>query len=246
MTDFCRYPPEAEKLPKVGGYVDPSFEQIMRLKPDMAILLKEHGKLISFLEKQKIRTVTINNENIEGIFASIRKIGEACGVRQHADSIIAAIDSSLMCSKTLLKTRPRVLFCVGRGNPGSGTIGKVFCAGSRSFYSELIERAGGINAVTDTVLVYPSFSGEGIIHLNPDIIIDVMASNHSLAPEKVSADWNQLQMVPAVKTGAVYALTGNYVSIPGPRIVLIYNELNRCFTDWNHRCSRGNACLHFR
>ncbi len=246
VTDFCTWPPAAISLPKVGGYINPNYEQILSLKPDIAILLKEHGSLFAFLEQHKIKIVRINNENIAGILQSISQIGTACGLKERGDSLAAAIDSSIKTTILSESSKPRVLFCVGRDKPGSGTIGKVFCAGPRTFYSELIVQAGGENTVSDSILAYPSIAGEGIIRMAPDIIIDVMASTKSMDPAKVSADWDELDMIPAVKLGAVYALTGNYVSIPGPRIVEIFNDLHRCISDWRARITRGNTCLHFK
>ncbi|MBN1577920.1 MAG: ABC transporter substrate-binding protein [Chitinispirillaceae bacterium] len=246
VTDFCTYPPEAVQLPRVGGYINPNYEQILSLKPDITILLKEHGSLIAFLEQHKIGVVKIDNENLAGIFSSISRIGAACGLKERGDSLAAGIESAMKMTTVSLSRKPKILFCVGRDKPGSGTIGKVFLAGPRTFYSELIMRLGGENAVSDSVFAYPSVAGEGIIHLVPDIIIDVMASNKLMDPSKVSADWNELGMLPAVKLGAVYAITGNYISIPGPRIVKIFNDLHRCINDWNVRITLGSACLRFK
>ena len=246
VTDFCNYPPEAVQLPRVGGYIDPNYEQILRLKPEVAILLKEHGPLIAFFEKHHTKVVKIDDENLAGILSSFSMIGAACGNRSRGDSLAKMVDSALKTPLSSIKKRPKVLFCVGRDKPGSGTIGKVFLAGPRTFYSELIDRAGGENAIADSTFAYPSIAGEGIIHLQPDMIIDVMASNESIDPERVNADWYELAMLPAVKTGAVYPLTGKYVSIPGPRIVYIFNDLHRCIRDWEARIARGSACLRFK
>ncbi len=235
VTNFCSYPEEARKLPKVGGYVDPNYEQILLLKPDIAFLLKEHEKLIGFLEKYHVRTVTIDNHSIGSILNSFSLIAEECGIKDRGDSLKEVIVSVLKTGPGRLPRVPRVLFCVGRDKPGTGIIGKVFCAGPRSFYSELITAAGGENAVDDSGFIYPSFAGEGIITMEPDIVIDAMASNKSLDPVEVCADWSVFSMLPAVKLGAVYALTGSHISIPGPRIVEIYRDLHRCFGDWNSR-----------
>lgn len=232
VTNFCTYPPEAKALPKVGGYIDPNYEQILRLKPDVAIMLREHKQLITFLEQHNIKTVQIFNENISGILQSFSQIGRACTVPSRGDSLAEYVDSVLKTPFPSIKRHPRILCCVGREKPGSGAIGKVFLAGERTFYSELIYRAGGENACGDSVFSYPSYAAEGIIQLAPDIIIDLMASVKSTDPEIVKADWSSLSMIPAVKNGFVYALTGDYVSIPGPRISQIFNELHRCVSDW--------------
>jgi hypothetical protein len=36
-SDYCDYPPEAAKLPSVGGFVDTSLESIVSLKPDLVV-----------------------------------------------------------------------------------------------------------------------------------------------------------------------------------------------------------------
>src|ERR1700744_4387724 len=38
VSRFCNYPPEVQKLPKVGSYIKPDPEAIARLTPDLVIL----------------------------------------------------------------------------------------------------------------------------------------------------------------------------------------------------------------
>lgn len=246
VTDFCTWPSEAAELPKVGGYINPNYEQILRLKPDIAILLKEHETLISFLGKHEIEVVAIGNENLQGIYRSIMMIAEACNVPQRGDSLVRHLQQGLRQTRYVSNVKPKILFCIGRDRPGSGNIGVVFCAGPKSFYNEIIHYAGGQNAYTDSLIVYPSVAGEGILRLAPDIIIDVMAANKGMEPEKVRGDWDALPMLPAVKIGAVYALNGSYVSIPGPRVAEICNDIRNCIQDWQLRTARGSACLRSR
>ena len=246
VTDYCIWPPEASLLPKVGGYINPNFEQILRLKPDVAILLKEHEVLISFLKKDGIKVVAIDNENLQGIYNSVLMISEACNVSLRGDSLVRHIQQGLRRRNCVSDVKPSILFCIGRDRPGSGSIGTVFLAGPKSFYDEIIHYAGGRNAYTDSLIAYPSVAAEGILRLAPDIIIDVMAANKGMEPEKVRSDWDALTMLPAVKLGAVYALDGSYVSIPGPRVTEICNDIRNCIQDWQLRTARGSACLRFR
>ncbi|RMG67943.1 MAG: hypothetical protein D6710_10775, partial [Nitrospirae bacterium] len=38
VTNFCDYPKEALKRPKIGGMTNPSLEAIVRLRPDIVVL----------------------------------------------------------------------------------------------------------------------------------------------------------------------------------------------------------------
>ena len=37
MTTYCDFPPEARKLPKIGGFTNPSLETILAMQPDVVI-----------------------------------------------------------------------------------------------------------------------------------------------------------------------------------------------------------------
>jgi len=42
VTRYCDYPAATSEIAKVGGYVDPNYEAIAALAPDLIVLLKEH------------------------------------------------------------------------------------------------------------------------------------------------------------------------------------------------------------
>ena len=41
VTDYCDYPPEATRKPRVGGISTPSFEAILALRPDLVLATSE-------------------------------------------------------------------------------------------------------------------------------------------------------------------------------------------------------------
>ena len=58
VTNFCDYPEEAKKKPKVGGMSNPSLEAVVSLKPDIVVLSVD-GNPKEFEERlrsMKIRT----------------------------------------------------------------------------------------------------------------------------------------------------------------------------------------------
>jgi iron complex transport system substrate-binding protein len=231
VTRYCNYPPQVKNLPKIGDYVNPNFEMILRLKPDLVLLLKQHSSLSEFLNRKKIACRVIENESVNEILHSFVEIGEIFGKSKQADSLVAFIKAE-MADVPVPLHRPTILFCVGRNNPGSGMISKVYLAGPKSFYSQLMNDAGGKNVFNDSTFAYPTFSAEGILRLAPDIIIDVMASVSTVQQDKAQADWKELPTVPAVANNLVFCPAGDFMSIPGPRIGLILHEMKKAVYEY--------------
>ena len=239
VTSFCRYPPEVKQVSKVGTYMDPNYEAILTLKPDIVITLKEDIKIKDFLDKKGLACLAIDDHNIKAILESILLIGRACGKGREAERLRDEISSEFNTATNITSpgesiSRPQVLLCVGRDNVGAGVLSKVWVAGPNTYYSEIIDVAGGVNIISDSSMDYSTVSSEAVIRLKPDIIIDVMANMSKFTPEQVKRDWEKLTMVPAVRNGMIFCLTGDYITIPGPRIVLLLRDVIEIMKEYNN------------
>ena len=121
--------------------------------------------------------------------------------------------------------RPRVLLTAGR-TAGRGELGEVFIAGRSGFYTELIALAGGANAYTGS-LPFPQVYSEGILSLDPDIVVDVVGDMEGAetTPEQIAADWQSLAQLRAVREGRLRVIVNEYAVIPGPRFILTLERL---------------------
>jgi iron complex transport system substrate-binding protein len=225
VSDFCKYPPEAALKPKVGGNSNPNYEMVLRLKPTLAVLLKEQSTVQDFLNRNHIPSMMIDNSTMPSIFASMHNLGRLCHREKAADSIIQSIRSAIVTDIDTGR-RLRVLLCVDRESPGGGRISSVYAAGKATFYNDLIEASGMTNAITDSTAAYPQLSTEGLLRLQPDIIIDIAMRSLPLPKERVRADWQMLPALHAVQNNHVAVLSGAYLTIPGPRIGMILKEFN--------------------
>jgi iron complex transport system substrate-binding protein len=225
VTDFCSHPPEVAELPRVGGFLDPNYEQLLLLEPDLVVLMHEHTGVKRFLKQNGIAYRQVDNRSVTSIAEGIRAVGSACGADRRADSLAASLMAAVQVAAGATGARPGVLLCVGRQDLGAGSIVQVFVAGGGSFYHELIGAAGGRNVLGDSSGAYPMVSVEAIMRMNPDIIIDVVPSLGSSTVDEVAADWDRLADVAAVSSDMVFCLTGSHVSIPGPRLTLLLSEL---------------------
>lgn len=229
VTRYCAFPPEAAAKPRVGGYIDPSVEAVYALKPDLVVMLSEQAGYRARLERLGIETLEVDHGTVSGILGSMIKIGTACGKYREGLALERGIRSRMERIQAGLRGayRPRVLVCVGR-NMGSQDISDVYAAGEASFHHELIGLAGGRNAVTLRG-AYPQLSSEGIMSVDPDVIIDMVPAEGSRQQtrEDVTRAWRALTAVRAVRDSRVYVLTGDYSVIPGPRFIELLEDMAR-------------------
>jgi iron complex transport system substrate-binding protein len=230
VTRYCNYPPEALTKPKVGGYLDPNIEAIVALRPDVVITFPGYQALEQELEQLGISTLQIQHQKLRDILESIRIIGAATGKETEAKALLAALRARIenIKTKTADLPRPPVLVVMARplGNPPK----EVFVAGTADPYDEMIQIAGGINAYRGSFIRVPPLSAEGIIYLNPEVIIDLISSQEvqkGWNDKILLQDWAKLREVSAVKTGRVHLFTDDFDTVPGPRFILTLEKMAR-------------------
>jgi len=222
IVGVTRYCPEVDGAVEVGGYFDPSYETILSLDPDLVIVMQSHDELHRRLRDLGLDTLRVDQHDVRGILASVEAIAARCGVEQRGRDLVESLRRALGEVATAVegRARPRVLVVVGR-EPGGGRVGTLWAAGADTFYDDVIELAGGVNAISNTAIRYPELSREGLIAVDPDVIMDIVADGgaRGLSPDKVAADWLELEDLRAVRDHRVHVLMQDFVVIPGPRIV---------------------------
>jgi iron complex transport system substrate-binding protein len=226
VTTYCHFPGRADSLEKIGGYSDANLEKIIMMRPDLVVLSREHGLQRTYLERFHVRTLTVDNAGCAAICSSFAAMGRLCGATRASDSLIRLFREKLIAPGAAPDSRrPKVLFCVGRDAPGSGMIKAVYGAGRNTFYNDLLRAAGAENAFADSVPQYPCLSPEGILALAPDVIIDAAPAMGRCPCDLLARDWQTMDRVPAVRNKGVYCLSKDYVAVPGPRLLLLFEDI---------------------
>ena len=238
VTNFCDYPPAAKTKPKVGGIIDTNYEAIMQLQSDLVVLYPVHRDAQERLKELDLRTLTVDCRTLDGILESIDIIGKACHVPERSDALLEDIHARMNAirARTEGLERPTVLISAGRSKEGTA-VGEVYAAGRGQWYDDIIHIAGGENVFTEDGLPFPTVTGEGLVRLNPDVIIEMAPADASgsRTPEEIAAQWDVLPEITAVRDGRVYVLDGDYTTIPGPRMVRTIEDLARVLhpeIDW--------------
>lgn len=222
VTRYCIHPPEAQKKPKVAGYIDPNYEMIMKLKPDLVLLLHEHRAHIQRLKDMGIEVRLINQRTVKGIIGSIREIGSLSGKVAEAEKLARQIESRLdrIRKATAGLERPRVLLTVGR-HAAAGSLNRVFVPQRGCFFGEMIEMAGGTDAYGREGDHFDTLSREGILNLDPDIVLDMLPDLKKLgvSEEKILRQWADIPGLRASRAKRIYVLGHPHAVIPGPRFI---------------------------
>ncbi|HLA83703.1 MAG TPA: helical backbone metal receptor [Thermoguttaceae bacterium] len=228
VSRYCTYPPEAKTRPCIGGLFDPNMEAILSLQPDLVILPSPEAGTTEGFDKLGVATLVLDHRGPDGVFDSITAIGRACGVRRDADALLDNLRQRLrrVTARTSDLARPRVLLVVDH-SAGGTRIEDVYVAGSSRYFNPILHWAGGKNVFEDAVEAFPVVSREAILKANPEVIVDLVSTDH-LPTDDVEAyceSWRELHQIDAVKNGRVYILTEDYTKVPGPRFVLLVEDL---------------------
>jgi iron complex transport system substrate-binding protein len=230
VSQFSNYPPEVQKLPKVGSYIRPDAEAIAQLTPDLVILAPSSTQLTERLNALHIAFIEVPHDTLEDIFTAIQIIGRATGVPDRSASLIAQIKGSLGAIQSRAKAMPspRVMVIVDRQQ---GTLNSLTAVGPNNYVNQILEIAGGTNVLAQSGLPqYPRISLETVLRENPDVIIDLSSTQETEAARRVSraatvALWNQYRDLKAVRSGHVYAGTADSLVVPGPRTPIATQRL---------------------
>ncbi len=226
VTTFCRYPPAALRVTRIGGYLTPNFEALLVVRPDLAVLLPEHDDLRSRVEALGIPVLRVDHNNVAQILESVTVIGNRCGLADAAVALRGELRAGLddVARTVAGRPPPRVVIGLDRNAAPDG-LRSISAAAPGGIYHDLIVRAGGANVVPAGQILHPSLSAEALLQLDPDVIVEFAPGVSS--PDHLRAAWRGLPSLRAVRAGRVYVFTQDFLPVPGPRLVRFIGELAR-------------------
>ena len=211
---FSAYPEQVADLPEVGDFLNPSFEAIVRLTPDLVVLETAQRKVKPSLERVGIDTLVLDIHDLDDVRVGLRAVGGALDAPEHAEAAAAEIDDAMAEVRERAAARddaPKVMLVVDRE---LGGLGDLVVAAAGSFLDEILAAAGGENAFAAAGQRYAKISPEHVVTAAPDVIFE---TRHTDDSARARADWDELSGVPAVDAGRVYIRDQAYYTAPSPR-----------------------------
>jgi iron complex transport system substrate-binding protein len=216
VTKFSTYPPEAKQKTSVGTFWQPDIEAMLALRPTFMVNLwfDQQAAVVSRMERIGCEVLTLRIETVEQLHEAILKIGQAVGKEPAAEAMVQRLKNKQaeMASQYADLPKPKVLWVIQRY--------PLRLAGRDTFINELIEMAGGVNAIGPTLTQYPPVNSEEVIGCMPDVIIEPVMDPEQFDEQQSSAAefYQRYAIVPAVQNGRVHIVDGDVVSRLGPRL----------------------------
>jgi iron complex transport system substrate-binding protein len=219
-TDYCDYPPEAQKKQKVGGAINPSLEEIAHLRPDVVLVTKHLNTLdtVHSLDALGIPSYATDPRNVDEILASAKRLGDVLGAPEAGVALAEDLQHRLDVLRQKIGALPprRVLFVVWTD--------PLISIGKDTFIADALRRAGAVSII-DSKQDWPQVNLEEVAHLQPEVL--VFADSHS---ETTAQHLDVLATRPAWRIlNAVrdrnFAVISEAVNRPAPRIVTAIEEL---------------------
>ncbi len=226
VTTDSDWPPEANNIKKIGSFWQLDIEAIISAKPDIVLTLGfEQQRNIAYrLQRIGYPCVTVNIETLGEYFNAVELIGTKINALEKAEALINNTKQKIKDMQILLSDskRPSVLWIMQRE--------PLRVAGADTFINEVINIAGGKNAIGKTLAQYPPIGSEEVLASRPDVIIEpsLTRMSHKEQLEQAKNYWGRFSNISAVTEDRIYVINADVVLRLGPRIDLGIELLAKC------------------
>jgi iron complex transport system substrate-binding protein len=227
VTKFSTYPPEAREITSIGTFWQPDIEAMMTLGPTFMVNLwfDQQAAVVSRMEHIGCKVLTLRIETVNELYSAIEAIGQAVDKESAAKDMVQRLkgkQDELAQKYAGRSDRPKVLWVMERY--------PLRVAGRDTFINELIELAGGVNAIGRTQMQYPPINSEEVIGCMPDVIIEPVMDPELFDDQQNSAGefYARYTAVPAVHNERIHIIDGDVVSRLGPRLDRAVELIEKC------------------
>ena len=211
-TKFSNFPPEAESIPRVGGYNGIQIEKILSLNPDLIIAWIDGNKIedIEKMEKLGLNVYRSKTRSLDNIPNELILFGEMLGVQASGQNAANAFNARLEKIRTENKTKSSVRFFYQLWDEPLRAV----AAGS--WINSVMHACGGANVFNDPNFDYPEVSIENVLISSPEVFI--IPSHHGTYTAGVEK-WRKWPEIPAIKNNQIYFIDGDLLHRFSTRIL---------------------------
>ncbi|MFD2721833.1 ABC transporter substrate-binding protein [Hymenobacter monticola] len=214
------FPVAVLSKPVVNNY-PLDLERLVTLKPEVVFTVEGITSVddAKRLQDLGIPVYYMRFRKVEDVFTGMEELGRLLGREAQGHRVADSLRQSmkiLVNSPAHQPANPPKVLAITWQDP-------IYCYGQNTLFTDEIRLAGGQNAVTETFpQPYPALTREYILKLNPDVLL---GGSFEKLDSTFFKNYPELKRINAYKTRRVFAITGNLMERPGPRVVESVREL---------------------
>ncbi|XZG68909.1 cobalamin-binding protein [Chitinibacteraceae bacterium HSL-7] len=211
-VNYSDYPPEANKIERIGGYNGFDLERIRALQPDLII-----GWATGNPERQLDQIKSLGfpvfltfSKKMSDVPTVLERMGELTGHQAGANSAAKSYRDALAhLEKTYAGRKPVRVFYQIWDRP-------LMTINNTQIISDVMRVCGGVNVFGTQADLTPKVDVEAVLAANPDVI---MTSGEPGMKTDWLAPWRKWKNLKATQNNQFYILPKDSVNRMGPRLV---------------------------
>ncbi len=214
-VDYSDYPPAAQRVPRVGDNRALDLERIAALKPDLIVVWR-HGN--AQRETDRLRALGIplffsEPRTLDDVATSLTRLGQLLGTQASAQAAAAHYRDAIAQLRARYAAQPTVtVFYQVWDRP-------LMTLNGSSLFSQVIALCGGRNVFAGLAPLVPTVSDEAVLAADPEVIMTTgPGASAADQPLPSLARWRAWPRLTAVAHGNLFAIDGDLLSRPGPRV----------------------------
>ncbi len=211
-VDYSDYPPEAKKVPRVGGYSRVDLESVAALKPDL-VLAWESGNNMTQVNKLKALGLTVyvfQPNTMENVADQLERLGQLAGTEAVAKPAAERFRQRLEALRKANAGKPKVRTFYQIWKTPLMTVG------GPQIISDAIKLCGGDNVFGHLGKMAPTVSVEAVLEADPEAIV---ATGMGDAKPEWLSDWDKWTKMTAVKRNNLFHINPDIMQRHTPRIL---------------------------
>jgi iron complex transport system substrate-binding protein len=213
---YSDYPSAAKAVPRVGDNKALDLERIVALKPDLIVVWR-HGNEERQLDKLREMHVPIffsEPRKLDDVATNLERLGRLLGTSPAADAAARAYRDEIARLRARYAARPPVgVFYQVWDDP-------LMTLNGTHMVSDVIALCGGRNVFAPLAPLVPTVSTEAVLAANPEAIVTARAgATPPDAPLPGLDKWRAWPNMTAVARNNLFAIDGDLIDRPAPRIV---------------------------
>ena len=216
---YSNFPPSVQRLPQVGGGLDPNLEAVVALKPDL-VLMAPSTRLGERLQSLGIRVLSLEPKTHADVRQALEAVARVLGVGD-AGRIWQTIDAGVQVAAASLPARARQARVYFEVNSAP------YAASESSFIGETLRRLGVRNIVPAILGPFPKINPEFVVRADPDVI---MVGDIHYAGMADRPGWSVMRAVAQHQVCTFTPAQTDMLVRPGPRLAEAAQLMAQCLS----------------